>query len=36
MDSYPMPIANMLVDSAAGHKLISFMDSNVWYNQIFM
>ena len=31
-----MPIANMLVDAAAGHKVISFMDGNVGYNQIFM
>ena len=31
-----MPIADMLVDAAAGHKVISFMDGNVGYNQIFM
>ena len=36
MDGYPMPIADMLVDAAAGHKVISFMDGNVGYNQIFM
>jgi hypothetical protein len=36
MDGYPMPIANMLVDVAAGHKVISFMDENAGYNQIFM
>ena len=36
MDSYPMPIANMLVDAAAGHKVISFMDGNAGYNQNFM
>ena len=36
MDGYPMPIANMLVDAAAGHKVISFMDGNAGYNQIFM
>ena len=35
MDGYPMPIADMLVD-AAGHKVISFMDGNAGYNQIFM
>ena len=34
MDSYPMPIANMLVDAAAGHKVFSFMDGNAGYNQI--
>jgi hypothetical protein len=36
MDAYPMPIADMLVDAAAGHKVISFMDGNAGYNQIFM
>ena len=36
MDGYPMPMADMLVDAVAGHKVISFMDSNAGYNQIFM
>ena len=36
MDGYPMPIADMLVDAAVGHKVISFMDGNAGYNQIFM
>ena len=36
MDGYPMPIADMLVDALAGHKVISFMDGNAGYNQIFM
>ena len=36
MDGYPMPIADMLVDAAVGHKVISFMDGNVGYNQFFM
>ena len=36
MDGYPMLIANMLVDAIAGHKVISFMDGNAGYNQIFM
>ena len=36
MDGYSMPIADMLVDAAAGHKVISFMDDNAGYNQIFM
>ena len=36
MDSYPMPIADLLVDAALGHKVISFMDGNVGYNPIFM
>ena len=31
-----MPIADMLVDAVAGHKVISFMDGNTGYNQIFM
>ena len=26
----------MLVDAATGHKIISFMDGNAGYNQIFM
>ena len=36
MDGYLMPIADMLVDAATGHKVISFMDGNAGYNQIFM
>jgi hypothetical protein len=36
MDGYPMPVADLLVDDAAGHKVISFMDGNAGYNQIFM
>ena len=36
MDGYPMLIVDMLVDVAAGHKVISFMDGNAGYNQIFM
>jgi hypothetical protein len=36
MDGYPMHVADLLVDAAAGHKVISFMDGNVGYNQIFM
>ena len=28
MDGCPMPVADMLVDAAAGHKVISFMDAN--------
>ena len=35
-DGYPMSIADMLVDAAARHKVISFMDDNAGYNQIFM
>ena len=36
LDGYSMSIANMLVDAAAGHKVISFMDDNAGYNQIFI
>ena len=36
MDGYPMPVADMLVDSTLGHKVISFVDGNAGYNQIFM
>jgi hypothetical protein len=31
-----MPIADMLVNDASGHKVISFLDVNAEYNQIFM
>jgi hypothetical protein len=36
MDGYPMSVADLLVDAAAGHKVISFMDDNAGYSQIFM
>jgi hypothetical protein len=36
MDGYPMPVADLLVDAAAGHKVISFMDGSAGYNQIFI
>jgi len=36
MAGYPMLVADLLVDAAAGHRIISFMDGNVGYNQIFM
>jgi hypothetical protein len=35
-DEYPMPIANMLINNASGHRVISFLDGNAGYNQIFM
>jgi hypothetical protein len=35
-DEYPMPIADMLNDSVLGNKMISFLDGNAGYNQIFM
>jgi hypothetical protein len=31
-----MHVADLLIDSASGNKVISFLDSNVGYNQIFM
>jgi hypothetical protein len=36
MDRYPMHVADLLVDVAAGNKVISFMDGNARYNQIFV
>jgi hypothetical protein len=35
-DGYPMLVADALVNATTGHKVISFMDGNVGYNQIFM
>jgi hypothetical protein len=35
-DEYPMPVADLLIDSASGNKVISFLDGNAGYNQIFM
>jgi hypothetical protein len=35
-DKYPMPVADLLVDNASSNKVISFLDGNVDYNQIFM
>jgi hypothetical protein len=35
-DMYPMPMADVLVNKAFGHKIISFLDGNAGYNQIFM
>ena len=34
--SYPLPRIDQLVDSTAGHKLLSFMDTFSGYNQIRM
>ena len=31
-----MPIADMLINEASGHRVISFLDGNAGYNQIFM
>jgi hypothetical protein len=35
-DEYPMPIADMLINNASGHRVISFLDGNDDYNKIFM
>jgi hypothetical protein len=35
-DEYLMPIADLLIDSASGNKVISFLGDNTGYNQIFM
>jgi hypothetical protein len=35
-DEYPMPITDMLINDASGHRVLSFLDGNAGYNQIFM
>jgi hypothetical protein len=35
-DEYPMPVAETLISAATGNKILSFMDGNAGYNQIFM
>ncbi|CAL9020082.1 unnamed protein product, partial [Prunus brigantina] len=35
-DEYPMPMADLLVDGAAKHENLSFMDGHSGYNQIFI
>ena len=35
-DSYPLPNIDRLVDGAAGHKVLSFLDAYSGYNQISM
>ena len=35
-DSFPLPRIDQLVDSTAGHKLLTFMDALSGYNQIRM
>jgi hypothetical protein len=37
-DEYPMPmpIADMLINNASGHRIIIFLDGNAGYNQFFM
>ncbi|XP_050918351.1 uncharacterized protein LOC127135753 [Lathyrus oleraceus] len=35
-DEYPMPVAEILVDSAAGYEYLSMLDGYSGYNQIFI
>jgi hypothetical protein len=35
-DEYPMPVMETLFNTAAGHKILSFMDRNAGYNHILM
>lgn len=35
-DEYPMPVAEMLVDSAARHEYLIILDAYSGYNQIFI
>jgi hypothetical protein len=35
-DEYPIPVVETLINAAASHKILSFMDGNACYNQIFM
>jgi hypothetical protein len=35
-DEYPITVVETLINTAAGNKIMSFMDGNVGYNQIFM
>jgi hypothetical protein len=35
-DKYLMPISDMLINNASRHQVISFLDGNASYNQIFM
>jgi hypothetical protein len=35
-DEYPTPITDILINDVSGHRVISFLDGNASYNQIFM
>ncbi|KAM1515645.1 hypothetical protein ACFX10_014724 [Malus domestica] len=35
-DEYTMPISDLLIDAAASHEMLSFMDGHAGYNQIFI
>jgi hypothetical protein len=32
-DDYPMPVADLLIDSTSGNKMISFLDGNAGHNK---
>jgi hypothetical protein len=35
-DEYLMPVSDLLIDSTSCNKIISFLNGNAGYNQIFM
>jgi hypothetical protein len=35
-DEYPMLVVDDLINKASGHKVVSFLDRNASYNQVFM
>jgi hypothetical protein len=35
-DEYIMPVADILINNAYRNRVISFLDGNIGYNQIFM
>jgi hypothetical protein len=35
-DEYPMPVVKTLINAATSNKILSFMDGNAGYNQVFM
>jgi hypothetical protein len=35
-DEYPIHVADILLNKASGNRVISFLDGNIGYNQIFM
>jgi hypothetical protein len=35
-DEYPMPVVETLINAVSGNKILSFIDGNTGYNQIFM
>jgi hypothetical protein len=35
-DEYPMLVTDTLINRASGNEIISFLDGNTCYNQVFM